>query len=159
MRDHNPTVTHPSRAPVTCKFSRSGFKMSCWNCRGLSSSAPYLNYLLEKGTKILVLSEHWLWPYDLHKLDEINDKYEAVRKSDSRLTDVVDTGRGYGGIGLLWHKNIATTPISGINSDRISSIRFTVDDGDRSMMSVIGVYLSCRTRLWTAAADHLVEFE
>ena len=61
-RYYNPAVTHPSRAPITCNFSRSrsSFKMSCWNCRGLSSSVPYLNYLLEKGTKILVLLEHWL---------------------------------------------------------------------------------------------------
>ena len=35
-RDYNYTVTHPSRAPITCKFLRLGFKMSCWNCQGLS---------------------------------------------------------------------------------------------------------------------------
>ena len=59
-RDNNHAVTHPSRAPTTWRFSRLGFKMSCWNCQGLSSSLLYLNYLLEKGTKILDLSEHWL---------------------------------------------------------------------------------------------------
>ena len=66
-----------------------------------------------------------------------------MRKLDSRLTDVVHDGRGYDGIGSLWHKNIATTLISRINSDRICGIRYTVDDGDRSILSVIGLYLPC----------------
>ena len=26
--------------------------------------------LCENGSKILVLSEHWLWPYEMHKLHE-----------------------------------------------------------------------------------------
>ena len=35
------------------------------------------------------------------------------------------------------------TPVGGISSDRICGIRFSVDDGDRSVMSIIGVYLPC----------------
>ena len=93
---------------------------------------------MEEGTKILVLSEHWLWPYDLHKLDEVNDEFEAMGQSNRRLSDVVEGGRSYDGIGLL---NIAATPISGINSYMICGIKFTVDDEHRSMLSVIGVYL------------------
>ena len=89
----------------------------------------------------MVLSEHWLWPYELHKLSEIDEEYEAVGKSDSRLTEEREGGRGCGGIGILWHQSIAATPISGINSDRMVGIRFSVDDGDGSVVSVIGVYL------------------
>ena len=80
-------------------------------------------------------------------------------KSDSRLTDIAEGGRGYGGIGLLWHKNITAIPISGINSDRICGIRFTVDDGARSMMSVIGVYLPCLEQGVDCYREHLVELE
>ena len=79
--------------------SRSGTQMyvSCWNYHGLSTSLPYLNSLLKEGSKIVLLSEHWLWPYELHRLREIDEEYEAVGKSDSRLTEEREGGRGCGG--------------------------------------------------------------
>jgi len=52
----------------------------------------------------------------MHMLNEINLEYEAIGESDGRLTE-----RG-GGIGLLWHKSLAASPISGTNSDRICGI-------------------------------------
>ena len=30
------------------------FKMSCWDCRGLSNSVPYIRKLMDVGSKILV---------------------------------------------------------------------------------------------------------
>ncbi len=49
-----------SKMNVVGEPRNSGFKMTCWNCRGLSSSLPYLETLLDQGSKVLVLSEHWL---------------------------------------------------------------------------------------------------
>ena len=66
--------------------------ISCWNCRGLWSSVPYIESLLGEGVKGLVLAEHWLWPFELNKLSEINDNFEAVGKADVRGS------RGSGGI-------------------------------------------------------------
>ena len=143
------------------KSSKTGMKISCWNCRGLSSSLPYLDTLLnsEDGSKIMVLSEHWLWPYDLHKLHDISEQYNAVGKSDSRLTEARDGGRGCGGIGILWHKSISASPITDITSDRICGIRFSIDDGVSSVMSVVGVYLPCLDQGVDCYRDHLVELE
>ena len=64
-----------------------------------------------------------------------------IRKANSRLTEERDGGRGCGGIGLLWHKSIAATPICGISSNRNCGIRFKINDDNGSLMSVIGVYL------------------
>ena len=121
--------------------------VSCWNCRGLSTSLPYLNSLLKEGSKIVLLSEHCLWPYELHRFSEIDEEYESVGKSDGRLTEEREGGRGCGGTGILWHQSIGTTPISGINSDCVIGIRFSMDDGERSVMSVKGVYLPCLDQL------------
>ena len=57
------------------------------------------------------------------------------------------------GIGILWHRSIAATPISSINSDRVIGIRFSMDDGDRSVTSVIGVYLPCLDQGVTATGS------
>ena len=90
---------------------------------------------------------------------EINGKFEAIGRLDSSLIDVVEGGMCYGGIALLWHKNIIATPISGIISDRICGIKFTVDDRHRSMLSVIGVYLPCLDQGVDCYREHLLELE
>ena len=76
-------------------------------------------------------------------------------KSDSRLTDIVEGVRGYCRIGLLWHKNIAATPIFGINSDRICGIRFTVDDRDK----IYAVNYWCLEQGVDCYREHPVELE
>ena len=85
--------------------------------------------------------------------------YEAVRKSDSRLMEEKDGGSGCGDIGLLWHKSIAATPISGIGSDWICGVCFTVGDGDNSLMSVICVYPPCLDQGVDCYREHLQELE
>ena len=76
--------------------STDNLKLTCWNCRGLSSSLPYICSLIEEGSRILVVSEHWLWPYDLYKLGEIHTKYDAIGKSDGRLNPGSGGSRGFG---------------------------------------------------------------
>ena len=63
------------------------------------------------------------------------------------------------GGGILWHQSIAATPISSINSDRVIGIRFSMDDGDRSVMTLTGVYLPCLDQGVDCYREHLVELE
>ena len=42
---------------------------------------------MERGSKVLVLSEHWLWPLELGKFEQISGEYEATGKADGRLTE------------------------------------------------------------------------
>ena len=76
-------------------------------------------------------------------MGNICEGYAATGKADNKLTCESDGGRGCGGIGLLWHKSIGATPVSGISSDRISAVRFSGDDGNSLLVSVIGVYIPC----------------
>ena len=108
---------------------------------------------------MLVLSEHWLWPFELGKLEQISGEYEATEKADGRLTEEAEGGRGFGGIGILWHKSIGATPDGGIFSDQICGIRFSVDHGNRLVMSTIWVYLPCLDQGLDCYKEHLVELE
>ena len=146
----------PSGVSMTGTKSKVGVKITCWNCRGLLSSLPYLNSLLdpEEGPKIVVLSENWLRPYDLHQLNDLNSDYCAVGKSDSRLNEDRSGRRGCGGIGILWHKGIAASPISSTGSDRTCGIRFSLAD---TILPVIGVYLPCLDEGIHCYTDHLIE--
>ena len=140
-------------------LGKSSLMVTSWNCRGLSNTLPYIGALIDGGSSILVLSEHWLWPCELEKLSEISDEYEALGKADKRLTENAECGRGCGGIGMLWRKDIGATAISGISSDRICGIRFTVDNTDGSVMSVVGVYLPCLDQGMDIFREYLVELE
>ena len=51
---------------------RKDVKMTCWNSRGLKNSVPFLNALIEEDSKVIVVSEHWLWPFELHRLQEVH---------------------------------------------------------------------------------------
>ena len=61
---------------------------------------------MERGSQVLVMSEHWLWHFEPGRLEQISGEYEATGKTDGRLTEVAEGGRGLGGIGILWHKSI-----------------------------------------------------
>ena len=45
--------------------------------------------------KVIASAEHWLWPYELVRLDDINANFECIAKADNRLTEVSAGGRGF----------------------------------------------------------------
>ena len=112
-------------------------KIISWNCRGLNFSLPYVEVLADNADKI-VLSEHWLWPFDLHKFDGIHPDMKGTAVADSRLSPDSELSRGCEGVGIAWKKHLQTSPVSGYPSDRICAI--TVESTTFPFF-VIGVYL------------------
>lgn len=109
------------------------------------------------GSSIRPVISHWLWPYELDRLLEVCEDYEAVGKADGRLTENTGGGR-YGGVGISWRRDIGATPIS---SDCINlcGIRFTMDDAGGSVLSVVGVHLPSLDQGIDSYREHLVELE
>ena len=62
--------------------------ISCWNCHGLQSAILHIRSMIDHGSDIIILSEHWLWPFELHKLDEIDSDYAVHAVADRCLTVV-----------------------------------------------------------------------
>ena len=125
----------------------------------LSSSVPYIQTLLCEKPSVLVLSEHWLWPYELASLDDISDYYEATGKADSILAETSNGGKGFGGIAILWHKRIGAIPMSDISSDRIRVVRFCDSNDNRLTVLIIGVYLPCSDQGMDYYREPLQELE
>ena len=71
---------------------------------------------------VIALCEHWLWPFDLPKLDQLHPDYTGFGRSDKRLTSESNLTKGCGGVGLIWKKSIAAVPLS-IDSDRICGVQ------------------------------------
>ena len=117
-------------------------KISSWNCRGLSNSTPYLNNLISECSDIIVISEYWLWPFELQHLNEIHPDFTGHGHVDIRLTSSSD-GRGLGGVGVIWRRDLDISVVHATTSDRIFCIKVT-HQSSNLILSVIGVYLPCQ---------------
>ena len=102
---------------------------------------PYVGELM-KTNDILCLSEHGLYPCELHKLDNISQGFISLSKASKNLNDE-NFGfiRGNGGCAILWRKDLESCvrPLPHLGSDRICVIELTKAEGDK--LYIIGVYL------------------
>ena len=119
-----PKCNQPSSSlqpPTTncCRNSTESSKLriTTWNCRGLHTGEPYLHNLAERHSDVVVVTEHWLWPYEVHKLSTVHADFNSEVVVDKRLTECSNLTSGCGGVGILWRNGLDATPISGIQSD------------------------------------------
>ena len=136
----------------------STIRITTWNCRGLSTAGPYLEELA-KVSDIIVLEEHWLWPYCLCKLDSLLDGFSAFGCSDKRLAEgsSLSLNRGCGGVAILWRKHLLSTPVTAIQSDRIVAIQLPLEDS--ASLSIIGVNLPSTDHPASEYSDYLLDLE
>ena len=130
----------------TCQHPVSAhhkLKLTTWNCRGLTSGEPYIHELANKGSNIIVVTEHWLWPYETKRLSEVHPDFAAECTTDSRLHENSDLIRGCGGVGVMFRKSLHVSPISSVSSDCICGIQIHLTSPDPQCITVLGVYLSC----------------
>ena len=71
--------------------------IASWNYHGLSHAIPYLQHLSETED-IIVLAEHWMWPFELPKLDSI---VPGIGVSDLRLNEQSTLRKGCGEVGII----------------------------------------------------------
>ena len=112
----------------------------CWNSRGLGTSLPYLNKILE-GNDIVALSEHWLHSNRLNVLSELTQDFNVIGRA-SKQSDSSDYGykRGQGGVALFWRKSLCgVTPITSLVHDRICGIRLQSSLGNT--LNILSVYM------------------
>ena len=124
-------------ASDTRPTSLCGLGITAWNCRGVSSAVPYLQVLAETSD-IISISEHWLWPFELHTLDKILPGYSAHGCSDKRLSESSTLVRGYGGVAVLWKSSLQVSPVTAVKSDRCVAIQVCLTN---CSLSIINVYL------------------
>ena len=80
------------------------FNFLSWNVTGLMSSSSYLSYcLLEHTIYFCGISEHWLYNYNLHLIDAIDNRLKSHAVSDFDLVNSSRRGVGKGGVCIMWH--------------------------------------------------------
>ena len=60
---------------------------------------------LARQHDIIMIQEHWLFNFQLHKLNEIHQEMRGVGKAvdDDNPIVPIQKPRGYGGVGILWN--------------------------------------------------------
>ena len=121
--------------------SHSGrIHISSWNCRGFGSSEPYLKSL-SNSSDFILLQEHWLWPFDLHKLSSVLEGFSSTGKCDERLNESSSLRRGCGGVAILWRKSIYANPIClGIKNDCICAVEVSLRNSALDKLVIYNIY-------------------
>ena len=138
-------------APANQQSSRS-FCVTTWNARGLKSGEPYLLSF----SKYLVVTEHWLWPFEAQRLATVNKDFAAEIVIDRRLNENSSLKWG---VGVLWKKSLDAVPISGIESDRIVGVTLKLSSSQPSCLTVLSVYLPCADQGLQVFCEHLIELQ
>ncbi len=142
-----------------CSCSCALLVLTTWNCRDLNKGEPYRHQLADNDSDVVVVTEHWLWPFESQRLSQVHPSFAAETKTDSRLDENSSLLRGCGGVGILWRNNLDATPISCISSDRICGIRVKLSLAEPAELTILGVYLPCADQGLEAYCEHLVELE
>ena len=118
----------------------ANLEVVAWNCRGFANSIPYIHKLINDGHDIIILEEHWLWPYELSSLKSVHPDFSFVAVSDKRLNSSSDHSRGCSGVAILWKKSLRTSLLKLLENDRLCGLEVHLEDGDRSLY-ILGVYM------------------
>ena len=125
---------------VNSSHPANSLNIMSWNCRGLGTSEPYLRFLSDSAD-IILIQEHWLWPYELHKFSSILSNFSGMGKADDRLTDTSELQRGCGGVGIMWRKSLnVSVTTSPTKSDRICCIEVPLSCRSPDKLIIINIY-------------------
>ncbi|WAR05698.1 hypothetical protein MAR_021067 [Mya arenaria] len=116
-------------------MSSSSLNIVTWNITGLLSNVSYLSDLLNEGRiDIIGICEHWLYPHNMHFLNDYN--FHAVCDKDLNINRAAV---GTGGVSLMWNKKLddLVTPLS-IDDDHIVGIQLQLCSNQ-----YIYIYLKC----------------
>ena len=77
-----------------------------YNCKNITSSKHCIEELM-KEADIILLQEHWLFNFEMRKLN-INPSFKTIGKAvdEENLIEPKERPRGYGGVAILWHERL-----------------------------------------------------
>lgn len=129
---------------------QSCIKIISFNCKSVTRSVECVKSLCQTAD-IIVLQETWLQPQDVAFLGNIDQNFDFTGKSAIDTGAGLLRGRPYGGVGILWRKNIfESVSVIKCNSARITAIKILSAAG-RSLL-LFSVYMP------TDSKENIAEF-
>ena len=91
---------------IIFNFTKHSIKVISYNCKNVRTSVNEIQTLC-KRCDILLLQETWLLDGDLSYLSFLSDKFYAKGISSMNTSQDIIQGRPYGGIAILWRKELS----------------------------------------------------
>ena len=110
-----------------------------FNCQGVKSVLPCISDLCSRS-HLVFLQETWLLPSEVCLLNDVHPSFNSCSVSSINVSERILVGRPYGGISILYHKNL--TPFSQIiqyDDDRLLGISVRLNG---AVYLFINVYLT-----------------
>jgi len=117
-------------------------RLCTFNCRSLKNSITDVHNLCNKYD-VIFLQEHWLLPFELSKLSEIDQIFLGFGMSAVNIGDGVLRGRPYGGTAVLYKKQFSEL-IDVVASDECRMCAINVKTCLGPVLFV-NVYMPCDT--------------
>lgn len=124
-------------------------KFISFNCKSITRSIDCVRSLCQ-SVDIVALQETWLLPHDIPQLGTISQDFGFTGKSAVDTSSGGLRGRPYGGVAILWRKNVFTSvSVIQCDSDRLVAIKIVVSE--RTLL-IFSVYMP------TDSLENLTEF-
>jgi len=150
--------------PQKIMMDKQHLNICTYNCRSAKNSFSKLSELCNI-CDILLLQEHWLLPFELNLLNNINPDFCSHGSSTVDTSSGILVGRPYGGTACLYRKDLAAgiKPVPSTNS-RISALTLSTSCGPLLLINVymltnygdndsLELYLECLTYLHAIIVD------
>ena len=116
--------------------------VASYNSKGFSDNRVEIIKELLAYNNIVFIQEHWQFEEQLHKLN-IDNRHMAIAVSGMDSSSHIQLGRPYGGVAIIWDKNI-NKYIQSIDTEskRVAAVLFT---NATDKLLFITVYMPCDT--------------
>ena len=118
-------------------------RIASYNCRSVKNSIGDLKKLCS-ANDIILLQEHWLFPFELDYLSNIDNDFCAVSQSAMQLNDNVFRGRPYGGTAIMYRKKFAPFIVDqkSVSNPRVTALILNVNiDNSLTPVLLASVYM------------------
>ncbi|CAG2239659.1 unnamed protein product [Mytilus edulis] len=122
---------------------KNSIRILSFNCKNVLSCGPFFEEAYNH-MDICLLQEHWLFNCQIDNLNELHEHLNGIGKSvdDRDPITPVQMPRGYGGVGILWRKEMDSLITTlDIGNERIQCVEVR---GDKKKLLLVSVYLPCR---------------
>ena len=131
-----------SRMASTHDERENILNIASYNSKGFSDNRIETIKELLAYNNIVFIQEHWQFEEQLHKLN-IDNRHMAIAVSGMDSSSHIQLGRPYGGVAIIWDKNI-NNYIQSIDTEskRVAAVLFT---NATVKLLLITVYMPCDT--------------
>jgi len=140
---NNKLALEKSEHLIRIESNKQSLKIITFNCKNCLTCGPFFNEAM-KYMNVCLIQEHWLFNCQIDLFNEIHENLIGIGKSvdDKDPIQPSHMPRGYGGVGILWRKEIDhLISVVAIGNERIQCVEMR---GTSRKLILVSIYMPCK---------------